>query len=590
MPMLERRLTDELIGLSGAILLAVIGWTIIFAVVPPAAQQFPLADDWVYSGALFGWWQGNGLHYFKSAVPVLGQWLWSLPFLIAFGPSHVTLRLSTVCASLAGTAGFYAIVRQAGAGRGIAAFAAAVWSLNPLVVLLSGTYMTEVPAVSFGLVALAAYGWCLGQGKSWGLTPFPQRYLQLRALRGKGAAAESAEKVSVPLPPKPYQHQTWGWALGAAFALLAVTTRQNMLAVPTAALIALLVRRPRWSAAAFLATVLPIVVGLVTEIWFRFQLDVVHPRMFGFVAVRAFLLIFIVIHTAGLAVLPLMALDPRPRDLKTFVLSLAALAASALYWTMRSELPFGGQDSDHGLFPYCTGVIGYGGPFTITMAGHMEAFLPHTIRVILTALGCLGGAWLLARIGTQLPAGLTNPIIIFALLQLPFLVLVRDIYDRYLFLILPTMVFLGVPRAPLGRWSIGFAGLVLVFFGVVSFALMHDCLAWNSARWSLGRRAVSRGVKPWQIDGGFEWNGWYQLQEPNQARPRPARSFVAPITRRNFPGVTGDLALVFWPAPPGQPTQFQIIDTEPYTQWLPPRRLSFYLMAADPNISLHSPS
>src|SRR5207248_6520013 len=157
----------------------------------------------------------------------------------------------------------------------------------------------------------------------------------------------------------------------------------------------------------------------------------------------------------------------------------------------------------------------------IPMAGHMEAFLPHTLRLSLTALGCLGGAWLLARIATQLPAVLTNPIVICALLQLPFLVLVRDIYDRYLFLILPAMVFLGVPRATLGRWSIGSAGLILVLFGVVAFALMHDCLAWNSARWALGRRAVTRGVKPWQIDGGFEWNGWYQLQEPNQARPRP---------------------------------------------------------------------
>src|SRR5947207_1749944 len=144
MPMVESRLTDELMGLFGAILLAVIGWTIIFAVVPSTAQDFPLADDWVYSGALFGWWQGKGLHYFKSAVPALGQGLWSLPFIMAFGPSHVTLRLSTVCASLAGTAGFYAIVRQADASRGIAAFAAAVWSLNPLVVLLSGSYMTEV--------------------------------------------------------------------------------------------------------------------------------------------------------------------------------------------------------------------------------------------------------------------------------------------------------------------------------------------------------------------------------------------------------------------------------------------------------------
>ncbi len=574
--MVERRLTGEFTGPFAAILIAVVGWTIIFTIVPPRAQEFPLADDWVYSGALFGWWQGKGLHYFKSAVPALGQGLWSLPFLIVFGPSHVTLRLSTVCASLAGTAGFYAIVRQAGVTRGVAAFAAAVWSLNPLVVLLSGSYMTEVPAVSFGLVALAAYG--------WGLTPFP------RHCGERPAFPESAENVSAPLLPKRHQHLNWGWTLGAAFAFLAVTTRQNMIAVPAAALIALLGKRARWSMAAFLATILPIAAGLATEIWFQFRPDVVHPRLFGFASLRALLMIFIVIHTAGLAVLPLMALDPRPRYARLFVFALAALGATAFYWTTRSELPYGPEDSDHGLFPYCTGVIGYGGPFIITMAGHMEAFLPHTVRLSMTLLGCLGGAWLVARIASQLSAVLTSPIVICALLQLPFLVLVRDIYDRYLFLILPTMVFLAVPRAPLGRWSIGFAGLVLVFFGAIAFALLHDCLAWNSARWALGRRALTGGVKPWQIDGGFEWNGWYQLQEPNQARPRPAKSFAGPRTRVNFPGVTGELALVFWPAPPGRPTQSKVLDTQPYTQWLPLRHLSFYLIAADPNTSLPSAS
>src|SRR5262245_400301 len=128
MPMGERRLTDELMGVFGAVLFALIGWTVIFTVLPPAAQDFPLADDWVYSGAIFGWWQGKGLHYFKSAVPALGQGVWSLPFVIAFGPSHVALRVSAVCASLAGTVAFYFLVRQSGASRGIAAFAAAVWS------------------------------------------------------------------------------------------------------------------------------------------------------------------------------------------------------------------------------------------------------------------------------------------------------------------------------------------------------------------------------------------------------------------------------------------------------------------------------
>ena len=45
-------------------------------------------------------------------MPQLGQWLWACPFVWLFGPSHVTLRLSTLVLSWLGLAAFYDLLAE----------------------------------------------------------------------------------------------------------------------------------------------------------------------------------------------------------------------------------------------------------------------------------------------------------------------------------------------------------------------------------------------------------------------------------------------------------------------------------------------
>jgi hypothetical protein len=517
---------------------------VIFAAIPSERQQFPLADDWVYAEGLFRLWRGEGLHYFTSAVPVLGQWLWSLPFVAILGPSHAVLRLSTVCLGLAGTCAFYALLRQAGAAAARAGLGAVTLALNPFFVLLEGSYMSEVPALSFGLIGLALYG---------------------RGLKGGSAAT---------------------WVGGALFAILAVTTRQNMIAVPAAAALLVLLQRPRRWGLGALATALPIIIGLATSVWFWARPDVFHPKMIHFAPDHSFLILFATLHYGGLAALPLVAFDPRPRAPKAFIIGLLAMSASAYYWWRRGpELPRFGDLA--GFFPYCTGVIGYSGPYTGIMAGHMKAFLPAEIRIGLTIVGCLGGAWLIARAAYNLRGLLASPLVVFGLLELPLLILVEGVYDRYLFLLFPTVLFLGFPfslpvRAgpstplfPEARWRWASAAVMLAVMGFVSVGLMHDCLSWNEARWKLGRRAP---YKPWEIDGGFEWNGTFHLMEaPGTNRAPFPGSLTGPLTRKRFPGVTGRAALAFWPLP-----DTFVIDKEPFVRWLPPGQEYIHLISRDP--------
>ena len=55
-------------------------------------------------------------------------------------------------------------------------------------------------------------------------------------------------------------------------------------------------------------------------------------------------------------------------------------------------------------------------------------------------------------------------------------------------------------------WRGAPAAAALAVYGAVSVGLMHDWLAWNSARWAVGRRALAAGVRPTDIEGGFEWH------------------------------------------------------------------------------------
>jgi len=77
-----------------ALCLAVWGvlWVLLFIILPPGRQEFPLNDDWAFSKGVFEFARGEGLHYQGwASMPLLGQWLWAFPFVRLLGESHVAL-------------------------------------------------------------------------------------------------------------------------------------------------------------------------------------------------------------------------------------------------------------------------------------------------------------------------------------------------------------------------------------------------------------------------------------------------------------------------------------------------------------------
>src|SRR5262245_34169505 len=142
-------------------------WVLIGATIPFSAQDFPLIDGWAYFRGVCSFIHYHEPDYQYWASPVqLGQWMWAMPFLAVLGESHVAAKVSTLVLSWLGLWAFYVLMRrQAGVSPPLAAFATACLAWNPYFFMLSGTFMTDVPALSFSLIALALYTHALDSGR-----------------------------------------------------------------------------------------------------------------------------------------------------------------------------------------------------------------------------------------------------------------------------------------------------------------------------------------------------------------------------------------------------------------------------------------
>jgi hypothetical protein len=520
-----------------------IAWGLLFAILPPAQQDFPLNDDWAFARGAFGFAQGRGIAYSGwASMPQLGQWLWACPFVWLFGESHFALRLSTILLSWVGLAAFFDLLRQAGVAPRRAALATATLAFCPLFFLLQGTFMTDVPALALALAALALYA---------------------RALRGHRA----------------------GWLIaGCAVAVLAVLTRQNTLAVPAAAAVLLLRdsdlrRRMGW----WFAVLLPVAVGAVTHLWFSTRDDVraLTPALPAPADLLA--LPFVTIHLFGLASLPLLATGWRGGSLKSLGIAFAVLLACAGYWIYHGQyLPY------EGLFPYTENLLTPWGAFAGSrstgpfIVGQRPLLLGTLGRGLLTLLGCAAGALLVTHLVRQWrPGAWAAPLTLFTLFSAVFVLLAPDFYDRYLIFLLPGVLALaasgepGPAAAEEGPRRLA-GGVAIVALGAVSFALMHDWLSWNAARWELGRRAIARHIDPHDIEGGVEWDAWHTSLGSAPARPSGAK-WPLPFTREWFPAVTGRYALSF-----SDVRGMRRLDAEPYDLWLSPGPREFLLLELQP--------
>ncbi|MBI4486394.1 MAG: glycosyltransferase family 39 protein, partial [Acidobacteria bacterium] len=112
-------------------------------------QDTPFIDDWVYSWSVQHLIETHEF-LFPELVgnPIAAQVLWGALFCLPFGFSLTALRVSTWTLGVLALCASYLLVSECGGTRRSALMAAAVLGFYPVFLIMSPTFMTDVPFVA----------------------------------------------------------------------------------------------------------------------------------------------------------------------------------------------------------------------------------------------------------------------------------------------------------------------------------------------------------------------------------------------------------------------------------------------------------
>jgi hypothetical protein len=469
------------------------------AVVSLVAGSFsvPQNDDWAYRRVAEHFAQTGHLAFTGwSVMTLVGQILWSWPFLRVFGDHGWVFGASTAVLAVVGLSSAYYVARQLLSPAWAAASVLLV-AVVPGFAWSTSTFMTDVPTFSAEMACLA---------------------LGVAALRRHG----------------------WSrWALlgGAlAFGLFAFSIREFGLAAPVTVLIcAGAGDRPRRRSRYLAVGVVVLVVSGVVYVWGTHIPGALHQTLarpsgasIGRTA-REY-------YTLALLLSPAVAVAAWRRirwRLSAVTITAVAVGVFGVIVGMQGALLAGNYLDPQGI------------ESNQIIVGGRPTVLPGALWDLLAVIALVSGG-LLAGIALTINAEsvrrwrswtLGTPIgvvWVFAALYAAGLaafglLATANIYDRYLwplvFAVAVLLLHYSQP-APRRDWPGPVAAVVValsVLLFLVTAALTVNVATYSAARWNAGQIAVSHGVPAKAVDAGFEWVGGHATTMVDKAlHPRGA--------------------------------------------------------------------
>jgi Dolichyl-phosphate-mannose-protein mannosyltransferase len=536
------------------IALLCIVWILAAVIVNPRGD-FPLNDDWAYGPAVRILLEEGDLRFSDWTAPnLIAQVLWGAMFCLPTGFSFTTLRVSTLVLGLIGVVATYGLLRESRAREGLSLFGALVLAFNPIYFSLSFTFMSDVP-----FVAVAA-------ASSW---------LYMRGLR-RGSQL----------------HIAGGLFLAGA----AILIRQVGLALVLAFAPAYLVRYGL-SIRRLIGAVVMVAGGIALqngyEAWLRksgrlpanfgAQIDILQTQLYhgspsffsDAVTITFYSLAYLGVFLFSLLVVTQWpALCRRSPAPLIVLIGIAAIIMAMLLASAKS-------------MPFYHNIIHKGG---LGCCEEDPSKAPQFFWSLVTFFSILGAFLLLlgllrSFVITVLPE--TNPqdrsLLIFGLLStatafapLPMLGLgFHGFYDRYLIAFLPWLMLVLVANSQALKHSDGSrvakitGAVTLCLLSMFTIAATHDYLSANRARWvALNRLLNEYRVNPEDIDGGFEFNGFYLYNIPHAHHPEYCCNWF----------VTRDYLVTYSPKP-----EYKVLEKIHVPQWLPWRRSEILIQAKVPH-------
>ena len=489
-------------GLLGAFLLSCF-WLLWAFVVDPAGE-FPLNDDWAYAKPVYYLVEQGRLKLLDwPSMSLIAHVLWGYMVGVLFGFSFTTLRISVICLGAVGLVAFFLLLRHHfDKNRAYKFFCIFVVLSNPLFFSLSYSFMTETPFLAFMLLACYGYFRFTQTGK--------HGYLLLAVFFSATIVLIRQVGLFVPL------------AYGLSRTLGERRLRPSCF-IPFAMCVLCLIGYNYFL----------VVTGNTYASLGRFS-DLFH--LFGEPVIlldRFYVRTGQTILFLGLFLMPVAAIylaehwgELSVKERKDRLLLVVAFAPFLVRGV--AEIPLGNIIYDLGV-----------GPKTLTDYFHFR-LNDHTgggvaLLSAIRAVAAIGGAGLVFCCSDRFVDFLEKskskragvkawiecfPVVAIALYY-PFLILFDAFFDRYLLPLIPLFaLFLldSEKKRPSSRAKIRAVSFACAFTAMMLFfsvATTRDYLGWNRLRWRAIDYLTGRGVPYPEIDGGFEYSGWYVSEDDN---------------------------------------------------------------------------
>lgn len=524
----------ERVGLRGERLplCAIACWFVGCAALVNVWIDVPVIDDWTYAASVEHLLRTGQLRILEiSAIHPVALVLWGALFCLPFGFSFAALRVSTVVLAMIGACAFYLTLRELRWPRRASMLGTALLSTCPAVMLLTHSFMADVPMLGVSCCALLFY-----------------------------VRAHVRQRCS----------ELW---IAGLFATAAVLVRQVAIALPLSALCAVLFAGDwkRGRAAAVFASacgLLSALAGwLLASRWFGVSQEEAArlSRLRFITSASAFdytrwLLEVLLMLAFLLAPAALAAIRLRSRFM--VITLLAALALGLLdMWLGGGEL----------LDPlrHATLNLNELGMARDLIAGNLAppdyarwaSFVARGVMLLsagaVVAAGVLGSGVALARLASTPPAAAAT-LLLCGALHLGIIMALWLFNDRYYLALLPSAIWLLLRVLQPARIRGAVVALLLAAQAVIGIVGTRDALAYNRVCQSAYRALLHAGVPARDIDGGWSFNGWMLYAHPENLLPGADRNNAVPqVTDK----ASSRFALAITPLP-----GYDVVET---LQWKP---------------------
>jgi len=425
-----------------------------------------------------------------GAMILIAQTQWGTLFCKIFGFSLTTLRFSVLVLGAAGIIFYYLLALKISRKEFTAFFSSLVIAFNPLYFSLSNSFMTDVPFLVCLMGATYYYSLYFANDKTKYI--FPALFFLLAATMIRQIGVLMA--ISLVVAHRYMYPARWKrlilvlWISGMVIIIL-------------------------WGVTFFLSEkhLLPAAYGKISDLFRNWnwteKISGIIPR-----TCQLFMYSSLLLFPLFIVFLPSVWGGTYP-PARRIILVLSLLLALPVF-LHRGEFPTENYIYDFGL-----------GPRILMDTVQGLNWRPNLAHQSLSAIWIWGVlctffifmVLLLSSVAARRKdlAMTANPIkvisIVFLIFYTGFSLVNVFFYDRY---ILPFIIFLSFVcirhAQKIPAW-IRIVSLV-VFTGIVFYSVTatHDSFAFNRARWNGLNNLIRKGVSPKIIDGGFEFNGWYE--------------------------------------------------------------------------------